>query len=51
MSERHAHFRQTTPPVEKEGEEVDSGEVQVEESEPIPFSRSVVQILDFNQLS
>lgn len=43
MSEKHAHFRQTTPPVEKVGEEVDSGDVEVEvkESEPIPFSRYV----------
>jgi hypothetical protein len=41
MSERHAHFRQTTPPVEKVEELVDSGDVQVQESEPIPFSRYV----------
>jgi len=41
MSERHAHFRQTTPPVEKVEEEVISGDVEVQESEPIPFSRYV----------
>jgi hypothetical protein len=42
MSDRHAHFRQTTPPVEKVGEEEDRGTPIVEENEPIPFSRSVV---------
>jgi hypothetical protein len=42
MSERHAHFRQTTPPVEKVDELVDSGDVEVHESEPIPFSRYVL---------
>jgi hypothetical protein len=41
MSERHAHFGQTTPPVEKVEELVDSGDVEVQESEPIPFSRYV----------
>jgi len=42
MSDRHAHFRQTTPPVEKVGEEEDRGTPMVEENEPIPFSRSVI---------
>lgn len=41
MSERHAHFRQTTPPVEKEGGEEMAGTPKIEESEPIPFSRFV----------
>jgi hypothetical protein len=51
MSERHAHFRQTTPPVEKVDELVDSGDVEVHESEPIPFSRYVsllLKLLDFD---
>jgi hypothetical protein len=42
MSDRHAHFRQTTPPVEKVGEEEVAGTPQIEESEPIPFSRYVL---------
>jgi hypothetical protein len=41
MSDRHAHFRQTTPPVEKVGEEEVAGTPKIEESEPIPFSRYV----------
>ena len=41
MSERHAHFGQTTPPVEKTEDEVISGDVEVKDSEPIPFSRYV----------
>jgi len=41
MSERHAHFGQTTPTVEKVEDEVISGDVEVKESEPIPFSRFV----------
>jgi len=42
MSERHAHFGQTTPTVEKVEDEVISGDVEVKESEPIPFSRYVL---------